>query len=81
MENFKYGMSKWAPFKDRKVCERVRNIKKEDITKHPNPDFKIRVIKDDDFAFMRIWDIFSRSVTENADLNFLDTTYSSVLYY
>jgi glucosamine-6-phosphate deaminase len=60
LEEFKYGISEWAPFKDRKVCERVRNIKKEDITKHQNPDLKIRVIKDSDFAFMRVWDIFSR---------------------
>ena len=60
MEEFKYEISKWVPFKDRKVCERVRNIKKENIEKHPNPDFKIRIVKDSDFAFMRVWDIFSR---------------------
>lgn len=60
MEKFKYGISKWAPFKDETVCERVRKIKKEDITKHHNTDFKIKVIKDSDFAFMRVWDIFSR---------------------
>ena len=60
MEKFKYSISKWAPFKDGEVCGRVRNIKREDITKHPNPDLKINVIKDSDFAFMRIWDIFSR---------------------
>ena len=60
MENFKYNISQWAPFQDKEVCEKVRNIKKADITKHKNPDFRIRVIKDSDFAFMRIWDIFSR---------------------
>lgn len=60
MEKFKHGISKWVPFGDSKICEKVRNIKKEDITKHTSPDFKIKVIKDSDIAFMRIWDIFSR---------------------
>lgn len=60
MENFKYGISEWAPFKDETVCERVRKIKKEDITKHSNTDLKINVVKDSDFAFMRVWDIFYR---------------------
>ena len=60
MENFKHSISEWAPFRDSEICKKVRNIKKEDITKHPNPDFKIKVIKDSDFAFMRVWDIFSR---------------------
>ena len=60
MNEFKYDISDWAPFRDSKICEKVRNIKKEDITKHTNPDFKIKVMKDSDLSFMRIWDIFSR---------------------
>lgn len=60
MEIFKHGISKWAPFRDSEICKKVRNITKEDITKHTNPDFKIEVKKDSDLAFMRIWDIFSR---------------------
>lgn len=60
MEKFKCSISKWIPFQDKEVCEKVRKIKKEDITKHPNSNFKIRVIKDSDFSFMRVWDIFSR---------------------
>ncbi|HCU22012.1 MAG TPA: hypothetical protein DF698_03815 [Candidatus Atribacteria bacterium] len=43
---FQYGLSDFIPFKDVKECERVRKIKKEDITKHHNPDFKIKVIED-----------------------------------
>ncbi|MGQ9625956.1 MAG: hypothetical protein ACUVV0_03515 [Anaerolineae bacterium] len=43
---FKYDLSAFIPFRDAKACARVRAIKKEDITKHPNPDFKIRVIED-----------------------------------
>ena len=60
MEQFKYGISEWAPFKDREVCERIRNIEKEDITKHPNPDFKISIVKDSDITFMYVLDIFLR---------------------
>lgn len=60
MKNFKCDISEWVPFRDREVCERVRNIKKEDIVEHQNPDLRINVVKDSDFAFMRVWDIFSR---------------------
>jgi glucosamine-6-phosphate deaminase len=59
-EGFRYGVSKWAPFQDRDVAERVRNIKKEDLTKHSNPDFNIEIVKDDEYAFRRVYDIFSR---------------------
>ncbi|NPV53374.1 MAG: hypothetical protein HPY71_07610 [Firmicutes bacterium] len=43
---FTYELAKFLPFQDREACERARAIKKEDITKHPNPEFKIRVIED-----------------------------------
>jgi glucosamine-6-phosphate deaminase len=41
---FTYDPAKFIPFRDKAACERVRAITKEDITKHPNPDFHIRVI-------------------------------------
>ena len=43
---FKYDLSKFIPFRDAEACARVRNIKRADITKHPNPKFRIRVIDD-----------------------------------
>ncbi|HHY98341.1 MAG TPA: hypothetical protein GX509_06345 [Firmicutes bacterium] len=46
MGEFRYSLAKFLPFQDHKECERVRAIKKEDITKHSNPDFIIRVIED-----------------------------------
>lgn len=46
MGEFRYSLAKFLPFQDALECERVRAIKKEDITSHPNPDFKIRVIED-----------------------------------
>lgn len=45
-EEFKYESAKFIPFRDREACKRVRAIKKEDICKHPNPDFRIKIIED-----------------------------------
>lgn len=44
--SFTYAMHKFLPFRDLAACERVRAVKKEDITKHPNKQFRIRVIED-----------------------------------
>jgi len=60
MDKFEYSPSKWVPFRDKKVLERVRNIKREDITKHPNPDFKIIVLKDSEVEFRWVIDVFYR---------------------
>jgi 6-phosphogluconolactonase/glucosamine-6-phosphate isomerase/deaminase len=57
---FQYGISEWVPFRDHAVCTRVRAIKKEELTRHPNPKVKIEIVKDADFAFYRIHDIFFR---------------------
>jgi glucosamine-6-phosphate deaminase len=43
---FNYDMAAFIPFQDPKACRRVRAIKKEEITRHPNPDFDIQVIED-----------------------------------
>jgi glucosamine-6-phosphate deaminase len=41
---FQPALSKFIAFQDAAECARVRAIKKADITKHSNPDFKIRLI-------------------------------------
>ena len=41
---FMPGLAAFADFQDPKECVRVRAIKRSQITKHPNKDFKIRVI-------------------------------------
>ena len=43
---FAYQLAKFIAFRDLAECERVRKIRKENITRHPNPQFKIRVIED-----------------------------------
>ena len=45
--SFKYDLASFIAFKDAEACARVRAITKKDITKHPNPDFRISVIEDD----------------------------------
>ena len=60
MTEFNYSPSKWVPFRDKEVLERVRKIKKEDIAKHSNPDLKIKVVKDFEIWFIFMMDIFFR---------------------
>jgi glucosamine-6-phosphate deaminase len=41
---FEYDLASFISFRDRAACERVRGIKREELERHPNPDFRIRVI-------------------------------------
>jgi len=43
---FDFDPAPWIPFRDKDVLERCRNIKREDMEKHPNPDFKIKIVQD-----------------------------------
>ncbi len=63
MSEFKYKPSHWVPFRDQKVLERVRKIGRQDIDKHPNPDFKIHVVPDGDVEFIWVTDMFHRIKT------------------
>ena len=58
--DFTFSPSKWVPFRDRKAIERARKIKRKDIEKHPNPDFKIRVVPDADIEWIFVSDMFQR---------------------
>lgn len=57
---FEYSPSLWVPFQDKQIIEKVRNIKTEDLEKHSNPEFKIKVVPDGDIEFLWITDMFSR---------------------
>ena len=55
---FTFEPSEFLPFKDAKALARVRAIKKEDFCKHPNKNFRIRIIEDQTtFAFSYLMDI------------------------
>jgi glucosamine-6-phosphate deaminase len=61
---FQPALAKFLDFDDAAECARVRAIKKEDITKHDNPDFKIRVIEELEIFYAEFaLDIVSRIVT------------------
>ncbi|MFA7159875.1 MAG: hypothetical protein WC299_11285 [Kiritimatiellia bacterium] len=58
MTKFNYDLAEFLPFKDKAVCERVRKIRRADICKHPNKNFRIDVIEQDDaFGFAFLLDI------------------------
>jgi len=57
---FDFIPSHYVPFRDKKEIQRVLKIKRENIEKHRNPDFKIRVIPDADIEFIMITDMFRR---------------------
>lgn len=63
MAEFTYSPSKWVPFRDEKVLDRVRRIKRKDITRHKNPELNIQVMPDDMMEFIWIQDMFYRIKT------------------
>jgi glucosamine-6-phosphate deaminase len=60
MKEFSYRPASFIPFQDLKAVERVRRIKKADLTKHPNPEFRIKIVPDADVEFLWIADMFNR---------------------
>lgn len=68
MNEFTYEPSKWVPFRDKKEIDRVRNIKRANIEKHPNLELKIKVVPDDQPEFIWIMDMFYR-IKQSADEN------------
>ena len=60
MAEFNYSPSKYVPFRDKEVLDKVRKITREEITKHSNPDLKIKVVKDFEVWFIFMMDVFFR---------------------
>ncbi len=60
---FKFEPAAFIPFRDRKVLDRVRAIKRADIAKHRNKDYRIKVIPDAEFGFVWLNDMFYRIKT------------------
>lgn len=61
MQEFTFDLANFIAFRDVEVCRRVREIRKEEICNHPNPEFKIRIIEEPkDFYFEFALDIVGR---------------------
>jgi glucosamine-6-phosphate deaminase len=58
--DFKFDLARWLPFRDAEACARVQAITKAEITHHPNPDFRITLVPDDQFPFYLVLSIFFR---------------------
>ena len=41
---FTFTSAPWIPFRDKKVLDYCRNLTREELVKHPNPDFKINIV-------------------------------------
>ena len=64
MTEFDYQPSQWVPFRDTEVLERIRKIKRRDIARHPNPNFRIQVFPSAaEIEFMFLMDMFYRIKT------------------
>ena len=57
---FEYSPSACVPFRDKEALAKARAIKKEDITKHANPDFKIQIMNADEIEMVLVADMFYR---------------------
>lgn len=60
---FVFEPSPCVPFRDRAALDRARRIKRADIAKHPNPEFKIKVVPDGDVELIWVADMFHRIKT------------------
>src|SRR5207248_9380161 len=41
---FGYEMARFISFRDHEACERVRRIRRDELTNHPNPEFRIAIV-------------------------------------
>jgi glucosamine-6-phosphate deaminase len=57
---FRYSPSRFVPFRDLAQIERCRRITRNDIEKHPNREFQIRVRRADEIEFIWVADMFRR---------------------
>ncbi len=57
---FTFEPAAFVPFRDKAIVERMRGIKRERMTQHPNPDFRIRILPDAEMEPLWIEEIFSR---------------------
>jgi glucosamine-6-phosphate deaminase len=60
MSDFQFHPAEFVPFRDTEAIARVRAIRKEDIAKHLNPDFRITVLPDSEVEFRWAADMFWR---------------------
>lgn len=63
MSEFTWKPAPCIPFQDLEAVERCRAIRKEDLCKHWNPDFVIRIVPAAELGFLWLTDMFHRIKT------------------
>ena len=43
---FEFKPAEWVPYRDMEVLAKVRAMKREELTKHQNPEFRIKIVPD-----------------------------------
>ncbi|MBT3320054.1 MAG: hypothetical protein HN948_05860 [Clostridia bacterium] len=66
MKEFTFDPAPFVPFRDKEAMERVRKISGKDLEKHPNPNFKIKVLVNPHPIFVA--DMFTK-IKESDDKN------------
>lgn len=61
--------AQFLSFRDQKVCARIRKIKRQDLCRHPNPNFKIRILDDDANFFFQFVTHVAAGLKRAADSN------------
>ncbi|MDJ0335859.1 hypothetical protein QMG83_11545 [Salinibacterium sp. G-O1] len=64
---FHYELASFLPFRDSEACAAARQIRREDITTHTNPDFHIRVEDDKDAFYSAFADDIVGRITQARD--------------
>ena len=59
--------AKFLSFRDQKVCARVRKIKRANLCRHPNKNFKIRIIDDESNFFFQFATHVVAGIKQDAD--------------
>ena len=57
-DRFTFEPAEFVPFRDTAVLERMRRIGPEEIVRHDNPDFRIRIVPDNMVQHMWVTKIF-----------------------
>lgn len=60
LSQFNYQPSVHVPFRDQAAIARCRQITRDQIDKHDNPDFQIRVVPDEDLTMLWLGDMYAR---------------------
>lgn len=61
--SFTFSPAAFVPFRDQRVLRKLRRLKRQDLTRHANPDFRISIVPDAEVEFLWLTDMFHRIKT------------------